>query len=100
MIIIYITCKDEKEAKNISKHLLQRKLIACSNIFQARSLYRWKGRMQDCREFVLLAKTKENKYNTIKKEVRKLHSYGIPCILKIKADANKEYNGWVNHEVK
>ena len=32
MILIYITCKDKEEAKKISKHLLEKKLIACTNM--------------------------------------------------------------------
>jgi len=100
MTLIYITCKNEPEAVKISKHLLNKKLIACSNMYPIRSMYKWRGKLQDEKEFVLMAKTKEKNYEKIKKEVIKLHSYDVPCILKIGAVANESYNKWVNEEVK
>jgi len=100
MTIIYITCKDEQEAVNISKHLLNKKLIACSNMYPIRSMYKWQGKLQDEKEFVLMAKTIEKNYGKIKEEVKKLHSYDVPCILKIDAEANESYDKWVNEEVK
>lgn len=100
MIIVYITCKDEKEAVKISKHLLNKKLIACSNMRPIRSMYFWNNKMQDEKEFAITAKTKEKNYEAIKEEVSKLHSYDNPCILKISAEANKSYSQWVNQEVR
>ena len=100
MTLIYITCKDEDEAVKISKHLLNKKLIACSNMHPIRSMYSWNNKIQDEKEFVLIAKTLEKNYEKIKQEVKKLHSYDVPCILKIDAEANESYNKWVNEEVK
>jgi len=100
MTIVYITCKDEEEAVKISKHLLDKRLIACSNMYPIRSMYRWQGKLQDEKEFVMMAKTKEKNYGKIKEEVKKIHSYDVPCILKIDAEANESYDKWVNEEVK
>ena len=100
MTLIYITCSNEQEAVKITKHLLNKKLIACSNINPIRSLYRWHEKIQDDKEFAIIAKTKEKNYKKIKEEVSKLHSYDIPCILKINAEANESYEKWVNEEVK
>ncbi|MBI2134688.1 divalent-cation tolerance protein CutA [Candidatus Woesearchaeota archaeon] len=100
MTLVYITCKDEKEAIKISKHLLEKRLIACSNIHPIRSLYWWKGRIQDEKEYVIIAKTTDKNYNKIKKEVSKIHSYDVPCILKINAEANEKYDKWAKGEVR
>ena len=100
MALIYITCSNEQEAVKISKHLLNKKLIACSNINPIRSLYRWEGKLQDEKEYAIMAKTKGKNFEKIKQEVRKIHSYKMPCILKIDAEANEEYDRWVNKEVK
>ena len=99
MTLVYITCKDEKEAVKISKYLLEKRLIACSNIFPIRSMYLWKGKMRDEKEVVIIAKTIDRNYDKIKKEVSKIHSYDVPCILKIDAEANESYEQWVNKEV-
>ncbi len=100
MTLIYITCPTEAEAVKISKHLLNKRLIACSNIHRIRSLYFWKKKMQDEQEYVIMAKTKEKNYEIIKEEVKKMHSYDVPCILKIDAEANEEYSKWVNKGLK
>ncbi|MAH02097.1 hypothetical protein CMO87_02605 [Candidatus Woesearchaeota archaeon] len=47
-----------------------------------------------------MAKTKEKNYKNIKEEVKKLHSYDVPCILKIDAEANENYDRWVNEVAK
>jgi periplasmic divalent cation tolerance protein len=100
MVLIYITCKDEKESVSISKALLEKKLIACANLHPIRSLYFWNNKIQDNKEFLILAKTKGKNYKAIKREVKKLHSYDIPCILKIDAEANESYEKWVDKLVK
>jgi len=100
MTLIYITCKDENEAVKISEHLLNKKLIACSNMHPIRSMYWWQGKIQDEKEFVIMAKTLDKNYGKIKEEVKKLHSYDVPCILKIDVEANESYDKWVNEEVK
>ncbi len=100
MIIAYITCKDKKEASRIAKHLLSHRLIACANIFPISSMYRWKGKVVRGREAALLCKSTEQQFHNIKKEVKKMHSYQVPCIEKIKAEADKRFAAWVAGEVK
>jgi len=98
MILIYITCKDNKEAKKISKALLEKRLVACTNLHKIESMYWWNNQIKEDNEVVIIAKTKETNYEKVKTEVKKLHSYDIPCILKIKAEANEGYDKWINEE--
>jgi len=94
MILIYVTCKDNKEAKKISKYLLDKKLIVCANIFPIESLYYWKGKLTEDKEVVLILKALKNNYKKIKEEIKKIHSYDIPFIGKINIEVNKEYKKW------
>ena len=98
-IFIYITNPNLKEAKKVAKHLLENKLIACANIFPSKSIYRWEGKIVQEKEYILLVKTTEEKYEKVKSEVEKVHSYEIPCIIKIPAEANKKYLSWIKNEV-
>ena|SRR3989338_2401484 len=100
MTLVYITCKDNKEAEKIARHLLKKRLIACANLHPIRSFYWWKGKINDSNEVVIMAKTLEKNYGRIKEEVKKMHSYDVPCILKIDAEANESYDKWVKEEVK
>ena len=99
MTLAYITCKDQKEAEKISRHLLEKRLIACSSMLPVKSMYWWQGKMQNDDEVVIIAKTNEKNFSKVKTEVKKLHSYQIPCILKIGAEANEEYDDWVENEI-
>ena len=59
--------------------------------FPISSLYWWKGKIVDENEFVLIAIGKAN-FEKVKNEVEKIHSYTIPCIVKIPVSSNKKLN--------
>lgn len=99
MTLVYITCKDEKEAEKISMHLLKKHLIACANIFPIKSLYRWGGKIVNDNEHVIIAKTNNKNFKKVESEAKKMHSYDIPCILRINSKANKDYEDWANKEM-
>lgn len=100
MTIAYITCKDKKEAEMVSLHLLRKRLIACANIFPIKSLYWWNGKIVNGNENVIIAKTNDKNFKKVADEVKKIHSYSIPCILKLNAAPNKEYGAWADREMK
>lgn len=99
MALVYITCKDKKEAEKISLDLLKKRLIACANIFPIKSMYWWKGKIERSNEYVIIAKTNNKNFKKLEKEVKKVHSYEIQCILRINSTANKEYEEWLNKEI-
>ena len=82
----------------ISKDLLEKRLIACVNIHPIESMHWWKGKIREENEVVIIAKTVDKNYSEVKKEVKKIHSYSAPCILKINAEANEEYDKWIEKE--
>jgi len=100
MILIYITCKNKNEAKNIGLALVKKRLVACVNIFPIGSIYWWKGKMVKDREVALIAKTLKRNFEKIEKEVKKLHSYNVPCILEIPIKrVNSKYLNWLQKEI-
>ncbi len=98
MKLLYITVEDEKEAENLASKLLEKGLIACGNIYSMKSIYRWNGNVEKEPETVLLAKTSSEKVEMAREEVAKLHSYDIPCILTIDANANEDFLNWIKEE--
>ena len=95
LIFIYVTYPSHKEAEKIISHLVQKKLIACATLLPVKSIYHLKGKVKKSNEVISLMKTTAEKWDKIKQEVTKLHSYKIPCIIKLPADANLEYLSWV-----
>ena len=100
MIFVYITNPTKEEVKKIAKHLIGKKLIACANILQSESLYNWEGKLADEEEFILIGKTSEKNYGKIVAEVEKIHSYTVPCIIKVPMSPNPKYENWLNSELK
>ena len=101
MIFIYITCKNKKEAKKIGNFLIKKRLAVCCNIFPIESIYGWGGKIVKDKEIVLIVKTLEKNFKKVEREVKKLHSYNVPCILEIPIKRlNSEYLSWLKKEIK
>ncbi len=99
-IFVYITCEGFDEARNIARHLLEKRLIACANIFPVRSLFWWEGKIEECNEFVIIAKTKAEKFKELREEVKKIHSYSVPCICAfVVEEGNKDFLDWIEKTV-
>ena len=96
MILAYIPCKDEEEAKRIGKKLVEGKIATCANIIpKMTSYYIWQKKLREENEALLICKTTERKMKLLESKVKKLHSYSVPCIACIKIDKmNKEYERW------
>ena len=54
----YITAPNTKEAVQISKKLLDKKLIACANVISnVNSFFVWKNKVQNSKEIIICGKT-------------------------------------------
>ena len=87
-VILYITCKNNKEAILISDKLISSKLIACANIIKnVTSIFRWKKKLNKSKEVILLAKTSQkNVLQTppLKKEIPKSCNFRLEFIVLVK----------------
>lgn len=101
MILIYTLCKNKQEAKKIANILVKLRLVACANYWPIESVYRWKNKIVNGQEVVLILKTRNNYYKKIESLIKKIHSYETPCILKIEvAFANRQYLNWLMKETR
>ncbi|MAF13874.1 MAG: divalent-cation tolerance protein CutA [Parcubacteria group bacterium] len=94
-ITVYTTNKNLAEAKKIANSLLKQKLIACANFFPIKNMYWWKGKIENDNEVVSILKTRKENWNKVKNQIKKLHSYEVPCIEKFNVSANKDYENWI-----
>ncbi len=100
--MIYITCKDETEALQIGKLLIQKKLSPCANVIDSmKSIFHWKGEILFEKEAILILKTRFILFDKICQEVKSIHSYETPCILAYPILAGeKDYLTWIDQETK
>lgn len=96
--LIYSTVPDEKTGKKIIKHLLEKNLVACGNLFsEGTSFFHWEGKIQTAKESVVILKTSAKLYKQIEMEVKKLHPYDCPCILSLPVkEGYKSFLDWID----
>jgi periplasmic divalent cation tolerance protein len=80
-IQVLTTVGSEEEAAKIGDDLLERRLVACAQtVGPITSRYRWQDKLEEEREWQLLAKTEANLYEEVETAIRALHSYEEPEI--------------------
>lgn len=102
-MLLYVLCEDKREAEDISRMLLTKRLVACTNIVDPVSSEYWwppgKGLTKN-NETLLLAKTLESKWKAVEKEILKIHSYDTPAILALPLlHVTKKYFDWIASEL-
>ncbi|MEM6264702.1 MAG: divalent-cation tolerance protein CutA [Bacteroidota bacterium] len=97
---IYITCGSKEEAVELSRELINRHLLACSNIMSpTTAIYRWKGKIEEAEEWALIGKTTADKVEALTQQVTELHSYDLPCIVSLSVDSvNQSFLQWIYNE--
>jgi periplasmic divalent cation tolerance protein len=100
--IVLTTTSSEEEARKIAHALVDRQLAACVNIVpQIESVYRWQGKVESAREWLLLIKTSAEKFSAVRDALRELHSYDLPECIAIKIeDGSPDYLQWIADSVR
>ena len=98
--IIYSTIDDIKEAKKIANTLVEDRLVACVNIIpNIYSIYRWKGKIENDEECIIIAKTDDDKVKKAIQKIKSLHTYELPDIVVLPIIGGlKEYLEYITNE--
>lgn len=100
MMLLFLTCANDGEANTISRSLLEKKLIVCSKKLSVSSTYRWKGKIEEGSEVLLLMETVEEKFAAIEREVKNLHSYQTFVLFSVPvARASGGVEKWMREEL-
>lgn len=97
---IYVTVATAAEAERLAEELLERRLIACANVFPPmRSIYRWQGRVEREPEVAMILKTTTGRVDELLDAIESLHPYDVPCAVAWAVDAGiPDYLAWVRDE--
>ena len=53
--VIFTTINNEQDARKIANFLIEEQIVACVNIIpNVESIYKWKGKIEEEKEFILL----------------------------------------------
>lgn len=99
-IVVFITAPGEEEAAGIGRELVEARLAACVNIVKdARSIYRWQGKIEDAAEALMIVKTQKDRFDDLMEAVKKLHSYSVPEIIALPVvQGSEDYLAWLKDE--
>lgn len=102
VILVLATAPSEEMAAKLAKALVDEELAACGNILPGvRSIYRWKGKVEDEQEVILLLKTRADLFEALKERLVELHPYDCPEVLRLPVEAGHlPYLEWVRESVR
>jgi len=101
-VVVLVTVSNREEAERISLDLLDEKPIACANIIgPVHSLFRWAGKVEKAKEWVVLMKSRSDLFENLSERVKALHSYEVPEIIAVPIEkGSSAYLKWVDSSLK
>jgi periplasmic divalent cation tolerance protein len=101
-IVVLSTCDSEEQAATLARHLVELRLAACVSIVAGgRSVYRWKGAIEDSAEWLLIIKSRRDLFPALREEIGKIHSYEVPELIALPVvDGAENYLAWLDTELR
>lgn len=101
-IVVFITASNQDEAVKIAHALVESRLAGCVNIVkEIRSIYVWRGKIEDESEVLMIVKTQRNLFDSLLKKVKELHSYTVPEVIAAPiVEGSADYLKWLNEVTK
>jgi periplasmic divalent cation tolerance protein len=95
--MVFVMTGAETEAEKIARVLVEEKIAACANIIgPVRSIYRWRDKVEDAREYLIMIKTRTSLYSRVERRIRELHSYEVPEVIALAiAKGSPPYLEWI-----
>lgn len=101
-LMVYTTTPSEATASEIARALVKDRLAACVQVLPAvTSFYRWKGKLQECGECLMLIKTRPELLTKLAKKIEAMHPYDMPEVVAVGiVGGSKKYLKWIEEETK
>ncbi|XP_004624291.1 protein CutA isoform X1 [Octodon degus] len=93
----FVTCPNEKVAKEIARAVVEKHLAACVNLIpQITSIYEWKGKIEEDSEVLMMIKTQSSLVPALTDFVRSVHPYEVAEVIALPVEqGNPPYLQWV-----
>ena len=100
VLVILVTVINQKEAVRIGEKMVHMKLAACTNVIPSiQSIYRWKGKVTNAQEVLLILKSTKPRYRALEKAIKAMHAYEVPEVIALPVTEGLEaYVRWVRDE--
>lgn len=97
LIVVVTSVGTEEQALDVAHALVRGRHAACVNIVpNVHSVYRWKGRICDDGEMLLVIKTRAGSFEAVRETIHKVNTYELPEVLAYKVDwASPGFASWI-----
>ncbi len=100
-VFVVLVTAPRGRGQEIARRLLEERLVACVNVVPARSMYWWRGRIEEDDEDLLVAKTSAEALPRLIERIKSVHPYEVPELLALPVAACLgEYCRWVREETR
>lgn len=100
-IIVRTFSNNEEIVTKIINVLLDKRLVAGSQVTNIHSKYWWNNELEECDELKLEFRTKEEHFNEIEIEIKKMHDYEVAEISSTEiVNGNSEFYKWIDENTK
>ena len=96
-IQVITTTENKQDAEKIAGILVEKKLAGCVQIVgPVTSIYRWKGKIEEAREWQCVIKSRKGLFGEIEKVISSIHPYEVPEIIAVSIlTGSKAYLEWL-----
>jgi len=97
-ILVFMATGKKRETQKIAQNLLDKRLVACANIYgPVESHFWWQNKIEKAEEFLVFMKSNQNLFTKLSKAIKKMHSYEVPEILAVPiVEGYQPYLKWLN----
>lgn len=99
LLLVQTTVNKAEQAEAIAQLLVAENLCACVQVgAPVSSVYRWRGRVEHEREYLVTAKTTRPRCAALHARLLQVHPYERPEIIVAAVQADAAYAGWVEEQ--
>jgi periplasmic divalent cation tolerance protein len=97
LIVVVTSAGTEEQALDIAHALIRNRQAACVNLVpNVHSIYRWKGRICDDGEYLLVIKTRAKAFAAVLETIQKINTYELPEVMAYRVDdASPAFADWI-----
>lgn len=81
--LVLSTFPDPEAAEKAARRAVRLRLAACATILPGKSIYAWKGAMEEAEEQLVLFKTSTKKLGALFTDLARHHPYEVPEVLEV-----------------
>jgi periplasmic divalent cation tolerance protein len=97
LMVVVTSVGTEEQALDVAHALVRARRAACVNIIpNVHSVYRWKGRVCDDGEMLLIIKTRAASFEAVRETIHRVNTYELPEVLAYRVDwASPGFSNWI-----